>query len=132
MAASSPATSHPAHPSPTPHRYAIDTLELARTVDGMPPNSVIILGEILEHVPDPAALLAAARQTGDALILSTPLDEPPGINPEHIWRWDKAGIYELLDRTAWRPLDYVELAPEVPGWPHPFRIQIHTAQALHY
>lgn len=109
---------------------AIRTLELAlEELGGWQPNAVVILGEVLEHVPDPEALLSAARHVAGGLVLSTPLAEPAGINPEHLWRWDKAGVYELLDRTAWRPLDYLELDADVAGWPHPCRTQLHTAEA---
>lgn len=97
----------------------------------LPPNyaDVVILGEILEHVDDPLELLVAARRVGRGLILSTPLDEPPGVNPEHVWRWDKAGLLELLARAGWRSTGYLELDLELEHWPPGYRCQIHTAEA---
>lgn len=93
-------------------------------------TAVVLLGEILEHVEDPAALLAAAHRVADGLILSTPLDEPAGVNPEHVWRWDRAGILELLAGAGWAPDGYVELELETPHWPPGYRCQIHTAKAV--
>ena len=90
---------------------------------------LIILGEILEHVADPAELLGLARDVANGLVLSTPLEEPAGVNPEHVWRWDKAGIIHLLTAADWNPADYVELDVDLPHWPPGFRCQIHTAEA---
>jgi len=93
-------------------------------------STVVLLGEILEHVEDPAALLAAAHRVANGLILSTPLDEPAGVNPEHVWRWDRAGILELLAGAGWEPDGYVELELKTPHWPPGYRCQIHTAKAV--
>ena len=90
---------------------------------------VVVLGEILEHVDDPARLLAQARDVSRGLIVSTPLDEPAGVNPEHVWRWDRAGILELLAAAGWHPTGYVELDLELKHWPPGYRCQIHTAEA---
>jgi len=91
---------------------------------------VIVLGEILEHVEDPAQLLRYAAAAGTGLVLSTPLEEEPGVNVEHVWRWDRPGIEHLLAEAGWRPLDYVELAVELPHWPAGYRCQIHTAEVV--
>lgn len=91
---------------------------------------VVVLGEILEHVDDPGQLLRQAHDVANGLILSTPLSEPPDVNPEHVWRWDKAGILQLLDMTRWRPTGYVELELELKHWPAGYRCQIHTAEAI--
>lgn len=91
---------------------------------------IVILGEVLEHVERPELLLAAAygalRPAG-GLVVSTPLDEPDGVNPEHLWRWDAAGVAELLAAAGFTPLDYVELATQVDGY-GVVRTQIHTAR----
>ena len=92
------------------------------------PADVIILGEILEHVDDPAELLAEAAGSARGLILSTPLEEEPGLNIEHVWRWDKAGVIELLVGAGWRPTGYVELDLVLEHWPPGYRCQIHTAE----
>ena len=60
----------------------------------------------------------------------TPLDEPAGVNPEHVWRWDRAGILELLAGAGWEPDGYVELELKTPHWPPGYRCQIHTAKAV--
>ena len=91
---------------------------------------IIVLGEILEHVENPAQLLRYAAGAGTGLVLSTPLEEPAGVNPEHVWRWDKAGIEHLLAEAGWRPLDYVELDVDLAHWPAGYRCQIHTAEAV--
>jgi len=101
-------------------------LELLAELDGQDAD-VVILGEILEHVDDPLELLRAARRAGTGLVLSTPLAEPAGINPEHVWRWDADAVRGMLDLAGWAPRDYIELDYDVADWPHPFRCQIHTA-----
>lgn len=88
---------------------------------------VVILGEILEHVDDPLELLVAAHRAGTGLLLSTPLDEPAGVNPEHVWRWDRAGVEDLLHRAGWTSTGYAELDLVLPHWPPGYRCQIHTA-----
>lgn len=111
-----------------PGTDALDTLAAVAADRGYDANAVVVLGEILEHVPAPLDLLVAAGRVAGGLVVSTPLEEPAGINPEHIWRWDKAGILAFFDTAGWRPLDYVELDLDIPGWAAPFRIQIHTAE----
>ena len=103
---------------------------LVELAAGEPVNGradLVILGEILEHVDDPYRLLQLAAGAGTGLILSTPLAEPAGLNHEHIWRWDRAGVTDLLDAAGWQPLDYLETELTLDHWPYPVRTQIHTA-----
>lgn len=91
---------------------------------------IVILGEVLEHVERPELLLAAAYgalRPGGGLVVSTPLAEADGVNPEHLWRWDQAGVLELLYAAGFDPCDYVELSTIVDGY-GPVRTQIHTAR----
>lgn len=94
---------------------------------------LVILSEILEHLPEPGIVLdltrLALRRDG-GLVVTTPCDEPDGVNPEHLWRWDRAGIVELLERHGFTPVDYLETGFVVDGWPVPFRIQMHTARRI--
>ncbi len=103
-----------------------ETLELLedRSVD------VLVLGEILEHLEDPWHVLRRAGRVASGLILSTPLEEVPGINVEHVWRWDLAGIRELLESTGWRPTASLVLEYELPtnlAAFSPYRCQLWTA-----
>ena len=77
----------------------------------------------------PPASSPRPRDVSRGLIVSTPLDEPAGVNPEHVWRWDRAGILELLAAAGWHPTGYVELDLELKHWPPGYRCQIHTAEA---
>ena len=106
---------------------------LEETLELVPDDAadVMLLGEILEHVDDPAAVLRRATVKARRLVLSTPLDEPAGVNPEHLWRWDAAGIRELLEAAAWRPTGSLLLELELPHAPRfsPYRCQLWTAEA---
>lgn len=98
-------------------------------LDELPPNyaDLVLLGEILEHVDDPVELLAAACRAGRRLIVSTPLDEPAGVNPEHVWRWNRPGVEYLLGAAGWWPVAYAQLELDVAGYGR-VRFQMHAAE----
>lgn len=119
----------PDAPVDHPGRDAADLLTDIAALDHR--ADIVILGEVLEHVEHPEVLIAAswaALRPGGGLVISTPLDEPDGVNPEHLWRWDRAGVVELLTAAnLFEPLDYVELDTLVIGYGR-VRTQIHTAR----
>lgn len=118
----------PTAPVDHPARDAFELLEyLAQSTRRF---DIVILGEFLEHVEDPARLLELANcvlPLNGGLVVSTPLEEADGVNPEHLWRWDRAGIVELLDAAGFVPLDYLEVDVYVDGYGN-VRTQIHTAR----
>ena len=65
---------------------------------------MFVLSETLEHVENPAGVLAGIRSVADHLLLTTPHGETNNLNPEHYWGWDREGIQELLDDTGWTPV----------------------------
>lgn len=68
------------------------------------PYDLYVCSETLEHVQDPAALLANARRLADHMVLSTPVDEADDVdNPEHYWSWGIADVAGLLEAAGWRP-----------------------------
>lgn len=87
---------------------------LEQTIHEIPHVGMLICSEIIEHLDDPAGVLAAAREKADMLVLSTPLGETTDRNPEHYWGWDDAGVRSLLLGSGWAPVDYREVH-YVPG-----------------
>ncbi len=77
---------------------------------------LFVCGETLEHVDDPGGLLDRVHAKAAGLLLSTPIDEAPGVNPEHVWRWDTAGVVELLTAAGWAVSAQLVLTVPVPGW----------------
>jgi hypothetical protein len=71
---------------------------------------LFICAETAEHLDDPDAVLARIRDKADALLLSTPLGETGGRNPEHYWGWDEAGARKMLEDAGWRPEIYRDVA----------------------
>ena len=116
--------------APVDHPGVWADILLAQLAEDRVVADLVILGEILEHVRNPADLLVDAAHIGRGLVLSTPLEEADGVNPEHLWRWDAGGVRYLLSAAGWEPVDYVELDYRIPAevWPHPFRCQINTAR----
>lgn len=112
------------------HLHLVGPLE--QTIGELPPAfaDVFVLGETLEHVDDPELVLRLIRRHARGLVLSTPLNEPAGVNPEHVWRWDLDGIRELLDATGWHPTGTLTAELELgPHWPAGYRVQVWTAEA---
>lgn len=83
------------------HRY---TGPLEQTLQQIPAVDLFVSGETLEHVPDPAGMLAAIGGTARALLLSTPVDNWGDENPEHLWAWDTSHVEGLLDGAGWTPV----------------------------
>lgn len=71
---------------------------------------LFICAETAEHLDDPDAVLVRIRDKADALLLSTPLGETGGRNPEHYWGWDETGVREMLEGAGWRPEIYRDVA----------------------
>ena len=85
--------------------------DITEALDVFPDVDVIVLTEVLEHLPDPDLVLALARRKGAFLVASSPemragqLD----INPEHLWQFDREGYREMLVATGWTPMQYTFL-----------------------
>lgn len=80
--------------------------------------AVVTLVDVLEHVPDPAALLAAVapRLEPDgvlALLLPNAASLTarlfgrtwPHLAEEHLWLWTPSGLQTFLERQGWRVLE---------------------------
>jgi 2-polyprenyl-3-methyl-5-hydroxy-6-metoxy-1,4-benzoquinol methylase len=67
---------------------------------------LIVLTEILEHLEDPAYVLALARERAKHLIASSPVffdERQRDPNTEHVWQWDFDGYANLLHEGNWWP-----------------------------
>jgi len=87
--------------------HSIETAIVAsRTVD------VIVLTEILEHLPDPDSILVGAREKATWLVASSPEMRPGQMdtNAEHLWQFDGDGYVEMLQGAGWRPFHKTHMA----------------------
>lgn len=69
---------------------------------------VAICTEVLEHLVDPHAFLAALAACTEvrALVASSPWTETTGDAYEfHLWAWDQAGYVELLTGAGWHVVE---------------------------
>lgn len=73
------------------------------TIEQLPDVDLVVLSEALEHLDDPAAVLAAIRERSARLLVTTPLDAwfDASENPEHYWAWDRQGVEHLLGMAGW-------------------------------
>jgi hypothetical protein len=74
---------------------------MEETLSQIPQVDLFILGETLEHLADPDTVLRNIRERAKALLLSTPIGETDGGNPEHIWGWDQEVVGEMLTAAGW-------------------------------
>lgn len=86
---------------------------------------LMISGETLEHLDDPAAVLAAFRKKAGRLVLSTPIDNFGDSNAEHYWAWDQAGVEELMSGAGWTVDRFTDVDSREFG--EPYRYGIWTA-----
>jgi 2-polyprenyl-3-methyl-5-hydroxy-6-metoxy-1,4-benzoquinol methylase len=124
-----------AHLQDTLGLRAINTSDPARTLDGLPPSRVVVMWHVIEHVPDPDALLATIARNlepGGVLALATP--NPLGLQarllgrrwlhvdaPRHLTLIPLPALREMLERHGLRQegattIDPVGLHLNQMGW----------------
>ncbi len=89
------------------------TGDLVDTIENVGPVDVFVLTETLEHLPDPAAVLAGIQ--ADVLVLSTPVEAWDDREPQHLWAWDRQWISVLATAVGWSESRYVEFDGTVIG-----------------
>jgi len=82
--------------------------------------SLYVCCETLEHLDDPDEVLRLIRRKADRLVLSTPIGETIGHNPEHYWGWDEDGIRQMLESTGFHPI--VQTALTMPAYDVAYQI----------
>lgn len=95
---------------------------LEQTLDRIPHVDLYVCSETLEHVDNPAAVLAAIRAKTDALVLSTPVGAWQDRNEEHYWAWGRADVEELLTAAGFRVILYAGLDLRPGGGEYEFGI----------
>lgn len=90
---------------------------IERTITEVAPHDLLICSETIEHLDDPDAVLAAAREKFNRLLVTTPtgetFDQPIGQNLEHVWGWDQDGVADMLRSAGWDPGERIDLV--LPG-----------------
>ena len=89
------------------------TGDLVDTIENVGPVDVFVLTETLEHLPDPAAVLAGIQ--ADVLVLSTPVEAWDDREPQHLWAWDRQWV-SVLAAAVLGKLAGVHLAGRILGW----------------
>lgn len=85
-------------------------------------HDVVVLTEILEHVEEPEELLRLAREKGNYLVASSPLNETDRSNHEHLWSWTEAAYRQMLIDTGWRPMVYIPI--QFSDYPYTFQLWV--------
>jgi hypothetical protein len=92
------------------------------------PVDLFVCTETIEHLEAPWTVLEAIAEKTKWLILSTPLDEDPGIgNHEHYWSFDDVDINWLLAQSGFEDRRMVLIGGE--GWTYTY--QLWTARSSH-
>lgn len=96
---------------------------IEKTLRDLDRADLLICTETIEHLNDPDAVLALARDRAAALLLSTPESEGNDANAEHYWRWDTAGVRDMLTAAGWDPvLSRVVTWRDENGYPWSYQI----------
>lgn len=77
---------------------------IEQTLQQLTHVDLLICTETIEHLDDPDAVLALARDRAGSLLLSTPDGNPDPGNEEHYWAWDAAGVRDMLLKAGWSPV----------------------------
>lgn len=93
------------------------------TIASLAHADMFICTETVEHLDDPDAVLRQIRAKAGSLVLSTPDDEIPGINPEHLWTWNRDDVRAMLEAAWWKPaLSRTVTWKDEHGWPWSYQI----------
>jgi hypothetical protein len=84
---------------------------IEQTIDQIPEVDLFVCTETLEHLNNPALVLAQIRGKARRLLLSTPVNNwfDREANEEHYWAWDRMGVEMLAWQTNWHVEAYMEL-----------------------
>lgn len=74
---------------------------LTETIEDIPHVDLFVLSETIEHLENPEAVLRMIRDKSTLLLLSTPIGEDDGENPEHLWGRDQEGLLSILNKSGW-------------------------------
>lgn len=95
---------------------------IEQTIGEIPDVQLFVCSETLEHVEDPAAVLAAIRPKTEALILSTPVGCWGDRNLEHYWAWSREDVEEMLTAAGFTIALYTGLDLRPGGGEYEFGI----------
>lgn len=90
------------------------------TLAELDPVDVFICTETLEHIDDPAGVLATVRAKARRLLVSFPHCDELDANTEHVWQWTPDEARTLLACAGWDPVTWATL--EVPDGPYSYSI----------
>jgi hypothetical protein len=107
------------------YRADLTAGEALDAIEAFPPVDAMVLTEILEHVEDPDELVAAARKKARHLVVSSPIDEQPGVNNhEHVWAWDVIDYRQMLEAAGWSPVALNVISFPSSGYPYTYQLWV--------
>lgn len=95
-------------------------------LESLKPVDMYVCSETLEHLEDPDAVLRQIREKSSHLVLTTPVDEVSGENPEHYWGWGVDDIRVMLRAAGWDPRNVDLFKPQVETVYQHYTFQIWT------
>lgn len=78
--------------------------EITPQVEALGPFDAVLALELIEHVPDPDALLELCERMAPLVLVSTPdgaYDGPQEINPGHVRLWSQRDLTRLIATRGW-------------------------------
>lgn len=97
---------------------------IEETIRELPEVDTFICSETIEHLDNPAMVLAAVRRTARQLVLSTPLDCWEDTNSEHLWAWDRDHVEMLMLQCNWHVEAFTSVDSREYGEPYLYGIWV--------
>lgn len=96
---------------------------IEQTIRHITHADLFICTETLEHLDDPDLVLRELAGVAAALVVSTPDDEPRGLNAEHYWSWNRDDFRAMLRKAGWTPVLNRNITWRDPNnWPWSYQI----------
>ena len=85
---------------------------------------LFVMGETLEHLDDPLAVLRQVREKTTYLLLSTTIDCWEDSNDDHYWAWSREGVEELFEIAGFTVVAHDAVDSRTYGEPYTYGIWV--------